>query len=129
MITRLNIGDNGCGRLKSQDNADYCPFDGEDITILCNTTAPYTITDPRGQMFINSSIVINQFDSTMHNGTYTCVNTPTPLCGSTPVSITVFGTGMCVIEDYKTLNIQYIYFRCFTYNTSWYWRYSTNRSH
>ena len=102
MITRLNISDNGCGRLKSQDNADYCPFDGEDITILCNTTAPYTITDPRGQMFINSSIVINQFDSTIHNGTYTCVNTPASLCGSTPVSITVFGAGM---YNYNTLNI------------------------
>ena len=100
MISVLNISDNGCGRPRTSDNADYCPFDGENITISCNTTASYTILGPRGQMSIDSPIMIDQFDSTMHSGTYTCVNTPASLCGSTSVSITAFGAGM---YNYKTL--------------------------
>ena len=93
VISVLNISDNGCGRPRSP-NADYCPVEGENITISCTTTASYTILGPRGQMSIDSPIMIDQFDSTMHSGTYTCVNTPASLCGSTPVSIRVFGAGM-----------------------------------
>ena len=103
VISLLNISDNGCGRPRSPNNADYCPFEGENITISCNTTASYIILGPRGQISTNSPIMIDEFDSTIHSCTYTCVNTPTSLCGSsTPVSITVFGAGM---YNYNTLNI------------------------